>query len=106
MGGIWSVFARALAGPHVNLAADLMQFGADDQQYLDKFFVPGLRKAGDVRAAAVLDTQDRLFLHNVGSAFPAEWVRQEEKVRVLRDARASEDQLLNWLASAGSPQSR
>src|SRR6185295_2952321 len=59
MAGVWSYFARALAGPGVNLAADLAQFRADtDQEYLDKFFTPGLRKAGDFRAAAVLDTQD------------------------------------------------
>jgi dienelactone hydrolase len=34
-GGMWSWFARALAGPGVNLAADLAQFRADtDQEYL------------------------------------------------------------------------
>ncbi len=106
MGGVWSAFARALAGPHVNLTADLMQFRSDtDQQYLDKFFVPGLRKAGDFRAAAVLDSQDRLFLHNAGSAFPSEWVRQSASAHV-QTARAGEEELLNWLAPAGRSQSR
>ena len=47
VGGVWSWFARARAGPGVQLAADLAQFRADtDQEYLNKFFVPGLRKAG------------------------------------------------------------
>jgi hypothetical protein len=39
--GVWSYFARALAGPGVNLAADLAQFRTDlDQEYLDKFAFP------------------------------------------------------------------
>jgi len=79
-----------------------MQFRSDvDQEYLDKFFVPELRKAGDLRAAAVLDTQDRLFLHNAGPGFPAEWVRQSAKaggsVADIRNTRASEGELLDWL---------
>ncbi len=42
LGGVWSYFARALAGPGVNLAADLAQFRADtDQEYLTPFFIPG-----------------------------------------------------------------
>ena len=103
MGGVWSWFARALAGTGVNLAADLASFGADtDREFLDKFFVPGLRKAGDFRAGAVLDTQDRLFLHNAGPEFPAEWVRESAKAggseADVRSSRAGEAELLAWLA--------
>jgi dienelactone hydrolase len=101
-GGVWSWFARALAGPGVNLAADLAQFRADtDQEYINKFFVPGLRKAGDFRAAAVLATQDRLFVHNAGPEFPAEWIQQSAKagssVATIRAARANDADLLTWL---------
>ena len=43
--GIWTYFARSMAGPGVHLAADLGQFRADtDQEYIDKFYIPGLRK--------------------------------------------------------------
>jgi hypothetical protein len=103
-GGVWSWFARSLAGPGVNLAADLAQFRADtDQEYLNKFFVPGLRKAGDFRAAAVLATQDRLFVHNAGPEFPAEWVQQSAKAgnsaATIRAARASAAELLTWLGA-------
>jgi hypothetical protein len=103
MGGVWSYFARALAGPGVNLVADLAQFKADeDQAYLDRFFVPGLRKAGDFRAAAVLDTQDKLFLHNAGPDFPVDWVKQSaqaaESKAEVRTAASSDDELLTWIA--------
>src|SRR5439155_947388 len=103
IGGVWSYFARALAGPGVNLVADLAQFQTDtDQAYLDRFFVPGLRKAGDFRAAAVLDTQDRLFLHNVGREFPADWVKQSAQAAhakaEVRTTTASDEELLKWIA--------
>jgi dienelactone hydrolase len=102
MGGVWSWFARALAGPGVNLAADLAQFRAGtDQEYLDRFFVPGVRKAGDFRAAAVLATQDRLFVHNAGPEVPVEWIEQSAKaghsVATVRAARATDAELLAWL---------
>ena len=58
----------------MNLAAGLAQFRADtDQEYLSAFFIPGLRKAGDFRAGAVLDTNGRLLLHHVATEFPADW---------------------------------
>jgi dienelactone hydrolase len=106
MGGVWGYFARALAGPGVNLAADLAQFPVDqDQAYLDKFFVPGLRKAGDFRAAAVLDTQDKLFVHNTGQDFPADWVKQSAQAAhsaaEVRTAPASDEELLKWIKSTG-----
>jgi dienelactone hydrolase len=103
IGGVWSYFARALAGPGVNLIADLAKFPVDnDQAYLDKFFVPGLRKAGDFRAAAVLDTQDRLFLHNTGQDFPADWVKQSAQAAhsqaEVRTVAARDEDLLKWIA--------
>ena len=103
MGGVWSYFARALAGRGVNLVADLAQFPVDkDQAYLDKFFVPGLRKAGDFRAAAVLNTQDRLFLHDTGQDFPADWVKQSAQAAhsnaEVRTVAARDEDLLKWIA--------
>jgi dienelactone hydrolase len=113
MGGVWSYFARALAGPGVNLMADLAQFQADkDQAYLDQFFVPGLRKAGDFRAAAVLNTEDRLFLHNAGQDFPVDWVKQSAQAAhstaEVRTAAASDEELLTWITPepAGKRNSR
>jgi hypothetical protein len=88
----------------VNLAADVAQFRADtDQEYLDRFFVPGLRKAGDFRAAAVLATQDRLLVHNTGPELPAEWIQQSAKAgnsaASVRAARATDAELVTWLGS-------
>ncbi len=105
MAGVWSYFARALAGPRVNLAADLGQFRPEtDQEFLDRFFVPGIRKAGDFRGAAVLDTQDKLLLHNVSQDFPAAWVETSaqaaKSVAQMRKMRSTDAELLAWVAPA------
>jgi hypothetical protein len=102
--GVWTYFARALAGPGVELAANLNQFRTDtDDEYLRKFEIPGIRKAGDFRAAAVLDTQDRLLVYNTSPEFPAEWVRQCARaagaVADIRSDRVTDSELVNWLTS-------
>jgi hypothetical protein len=108
MGGVWSYFARTMAGPGVNLAADLAQFAVDDdQQFLDRFFIPGLRRAGDFKAAAVVDTEGRLLLHNTRPGFPEDWVKDSalagSTTADVRAAKASEAELLAWVAPQGAP---
>ena len=101
--GVWSYFARALAGHGVNLASDLMEFRTDtDSDYLERLNVPGLRRAGDFKAAAVLDTQNRLLLYNVGREFPADWITRSARIAgtetMIRAAQASEAELTAWVA--------
>lgn len=100
--GLWSYFARAMAGDGVNLAADLVHFGADtDSEYVDKFFIPGLRRAGDFHAASVLNTQGRALIYNAGQQFPADWARQAANVARseldLRSGSVAVAELVSWL---------
>ena len=102
--GLWSYFARTMAGEGVNLAADLAQFGADtDSEYLSKFFVPGLRKAGDFRAAAVMNSQGRMLIYNAGPQFPTDWARQAANAAGneldLRTGTMAETDLVAWLVA-------
>jgi hypothetical protein len=100
--GLWSFFARAMAGTGVNLAADLVQFAADtDAEYVDKLFIPGLRRAGDFHAAAVMSTQGRTLVYNAAPQFPADWARQAAKAAGseldLRTAPVADADLVAWL---------
>ena len=102
MGGVWAYFARTMAGQGVNLAADLAQFRTDDdQEYVNRFYIPGLRKAGDFRAAAVVNTEGKLFLHDTGADFPTNWVKESAQAggsaAEVRQPKASEPELLTWL---------
>jgi hypothetical protein len=101
--GVWSYFARAMAGEGVNLAADLVQFAADtDAEYVNKFFIPGLRKAGGFHAASVMNTQGRALIYNAGPQFPAEWARNAAKAAGseldYRTGSVDASELVAWLA--------
>ncbi|HEY2016244.1 MAG TPA: hypothetical protein VGH38_22225, partial [Bryobacteraceae bacterium] len=52
--GIWCVFAAAVAPVPINVVADLNGFGGSDQDFLDRFFVPGVQRAGGLSAALKL----------------------------------------------------
>ena len=101
--GVWTCFARALAGRGVNLAADLAQFRADDRsgipgQVLRSGIAKGGRFYGRCRARYTRQTVPA----QCGSGAPAEWFRQSAKAggsaADIRTARATEAELLDWLA--------
>ena len=103
MAGVWSYFARAMADQHVNLVADLAQFRAEtDAEYVSRFFIPGLRKAGDFRAAATLNARGKVLLHNASSEFPAEWAKNCTRLAGstldVRTSPASHSEIVAWLA--------
>ena len=51
---VWCLFAAAVARQPVDLQADLGGFTGADQDYIDSFFVPGIQRAGGLRAARQL----------------------------------------------------
>jgi hypothetical protein len=106
--GVWSLFARALAGGPIHLAADLAQFETEsDAAYLDRFFIPGLRKAGDFRAALTLlpsEPNSKALLHNAAGSFPVDWAQASfqaggtpEQLDV-RPTPLADAELLEWIA--------
>jgi dienelactone hydrolase len=55
---IWCQFAAALSRQKVVLHADVSNFTGTDQEYVDRFFVPGIQRAGGLRVAHLL-TENR-----------------------------------------------
>lgn len=58
------------------LDVDGFTTGSDDG-YLDRLYVPGLRRAGDLRTASEL-AQGRLVIHNAGASFDAPGARVQQ----------------------------
>ena len=102
--GLWVLLAAALDPGEMTVAADLDRFDAsDDAAYVNGLFIPGLRRAGDVRAAAPLLSRGRLLLHNVHPGFPLSWFEtafeaagHAENLRIDAE-RASAETLAAWL---------
>jgi hypothetical protein len=51
---VWSEFAAAVAPVSVELQADLAGFQGTDEEFAKDFFVPGIQRAGGLRAARAL----------------------------------------------------
>ena len=72
--GPWCLMAASLVGPDLPLVADMGKFDpTDDNEFVAKLFIPGIRRAGDFRAAAVLRAGGKTTLHNVSPQFPQAW---------------------------------
>lgn len=109
--GLWCMLARALADGPIDLAADLNGFRADqDDAYIEKLFVPGLRKAGDFRSAAMLWTGGRVLLWNGVQGFPAAAAAAAFQAAGrpgdldIRSTPMTDGELLTWLSAGVDPQ--
>jgi len=51
---VWCLFAAAVAPQAVDLEADLGSFRGTDQDFVEGFFIPGIQRAGGLRAARQL----------------------------------------------------
>ena len=54
---VWSLFAAALAPHPVRLSAEVTGFKGADQDFAERYFVPGLQRAGGLEAALRLTEQ-------------------------------------------------
>ncbi len=73
--GLWALLAASLDSGIGSVVADLDNFDAtNDAAYAESLFIPGLRRAGDFRAAAALTSEHaRVMLHGAHPAFPTAW---------------------------------
>ena len=104
--GPWCALARAVASGSIRLAADLYEFDASsDEAFVEKLFVPHLRRAGDFRAAATLWVEGGALLWNAAGGFPQDWVRASFDAAgmgdqlMLLDGPVADPALAAWLTT-------
>jgi dienelactone hydrolase len=61
--GVWSLFAAAVAPVAVDVVADLNGFSGTDDDFHDRFFVPGIQRAGGLNAALRLVNRVRVTMN-------------------------------------------
>jgi len=57
--GVWSLFAAAVAPVDLRLSAELDGFSGSDEDFIGRFFVPGIQRAGGLNAALELTKDQR-----------------------------------------------
>ncbi len=86
MAGLWCLLARPLFKNDYAVAADAAGFDASkDESYLEKLYIPLLRRAGDFESAAWLAPASPLVLHNTGGRFSSDAFRQAFALRGASD---------------------
>jgi dienelactone hydrolase len=70
-GALASILASAIAEPRVAVLNVGNFDTSDDAMYVERLYVPGLRRAGELRTAAAV-AGSRLILHNAGERFALE----------------------------------
>jgi len=104
--GLWVLLARPLAPQDfaARTAADAGQFDTEnDAAYLEKLFIPLIRRAGDFRSATALIAPAPLLIHNTGTAFKADWARDayraagREAALLVKEAAAGDAEIASWL---------
>jgi dienelactone hydrolase len=105
MAGLWCLLARPLLPKLISTAADAAGFESEsDEAYLDKLYIPLLRRAGDFASAAFLGPAAPLAIHNVGGKFKTEAFRTsfqlQDAAGELRvsDTALSAKEIAAWLA--------
>ena len=102
--GLWCLLARSLAPELEQTVADAAQFrSGEDQSYVDRLYIPLIRRAGEFRTALTLAPTSRLLIHNTGMQFETEWVREIYRIAGAADRlrveqrKLSEEELTSWL---------
>ena len=103
--GPWCLLACALCPQITRAVIDVDRFDTEsDDAYLEKLFIPVLRRLGGLAAAATLTTPAELYLHNAGIPFQTDEIeaayRAADALDRYRAQRTPADtrQVIDWVA--------
>jgi dienelactone hydrolase len=95
MAGLWCLLARPLLSSSIVTVADATGFeSGSDEAYLEKLYVPLLRRAGDFASAAFLGPAARLAIHNSAGKFATQSFQDSFRLQERGDALHLSDSLM------------
>jgi dienelactone hydrolase len=105
--GLWCLLARALAPMVVRAAIDAAGFSiGDDDGYVERLYVPGLRAVGGLPTALALAAPAPTFIHNTGGGFPLPEIARLydslgcPEALAEQDSEAATGAIVEWLSPA------
>lgn len=101
--GLCGMLARGVADGVKHTVIDVDQFDSEeDESYIERAYVPLLRRAGGFRTAATLATPANLTIYNTGDRFVTDWIRgvyqsvgASEKLRIEKH-KVDVAEILEW----------
>ncbi|MGC9326232.1 MAG: hypothetical protein ACP5I1_01230, partial [Candidatus Hinthialibacter sp.] len=102
--GMWCLLAASMADDLNSVIIDAAGFEDDgDADFMERLYVPGLRRAGDVRAAQALLAPTPLLIHNTEGRLGVRWAAAAYRSAGAADlfetleSSASADTIMDWL---------
>ena len=102
--GLWCMLARALyPGVHKTVIDAAGFDSSDDQAFVERLYVPCLRRAGDFRTAGALIAPGKMLIHNTRGRFKTDWVGDAYKAAgkssslAVQASAASDNAIAHWL---------
>jgi len=101
--GAWCLLASSVADDIESVAVDLNHFADDSEEHWMKFYVPGIMRAGGLKAAAVMNAPRRLLIHDAGGEFDGEWVESfygalsAEDRLTISEEKLGHEAVLDWI---------
>lgn len=103
--GLWTVLAAPFAQNLNAVVVDAAQFPTgSDGAYMERLYIPGLRRAGDFRAAQSLIAPVPLFVHNTSRVFHTAWAKdaytsEDAADRLtVKEEQATDEEIWQWLS--------
>ena len=102
--GLWCMLARAFAPGVDTTVVDASGFDdSADQAFVEKLYIPCLRRAGDFRTAAALIAPGKLLIHSTRGRFKTDWIEDAYKAAgkssslAVQASAASDNAIADWL---------
>ena len=105
--GTWCLLARAVAGAAASTFADLDGFDPDDDRaWIERAFIPLIRRAGGLDTALALAAPAKLCIANAGGRFPAgravrlyQALGEPEHLRIEQGG-LTDEEVVRWIAGS------
>lgn len=102
--GLWGMLAAGVDGDLNGVAADMAEFNAeDDGEWLERLYVPCIRRVGDLKTAGALTAPTPLLIHNLADRSVPSWISDvyraigaEGKLKIFK-GKASWEEIRSWI---------
>jgi len=107
-GGLWGMLAAGVDGDLNRLVADMARFNAEDNgEWIERLYVPCIRRVGDLKTAGALMAPASFLIHNLADRSVPSWISDvyravgaEEKLKISEGKVSWDEIIKSWFDAA------
>jgi len=106
--GLWGMLAAGVDGELSHVVVDMDRFNAeDDEEWIERLYVPCIRRVGDLKTAGALIAPASLLIHNLADRSVPSWISDvyravgaEEKLKISEGKVSWDEIIKSWFDAA------